>query len=118
MDVKTLDDQVNQAVLTGGAMEAFEKFYADDVVMQENSDEPFVGKDVNRKREEEFFASVEEFHGGQLLASAVGDDGVTFGEWEYDITFKGMGRVKMNQTSVRRWKDGKIASERFYYNKG
>jgi len=118
MDVKALDDKVNQAVLTGGALDAFEEFYADDVVMQENSDPPFVGKDVNRKREQEFFASVEEFHGGTLAASAVGDDGVTFGEWEYDITFKGMGRVKMNQVAVRRWKGGKIVSERFYYNKG
>ena len=86
--------------------------------MQENSDDPFVGKDVNRKREQEFFASVEEFHGAKLLASAVGDGGATFGEWEYDVTFKGAGRVTMNQVAVRRWKDGKVASERFYYNKG
>ena len=37
VDVKILDDQLNQQVLSGGALDAFEKFYADDIVMQENS---------------------------------------------------------------------------------
>ena len=66
--------------------------------------------------EEEFFSSVEAFNGGSVKASAVNGD-VTFSEWEYDLTFKGGKRVKMNQVAVRRWKNGKIASERFYYTK-
>jgi ketosteroid isomerase-like protein len=114
--VQELDKQLNDDVLTGKAMEAFEKYYADDVVMQENSEEPRRGKAANRKAEEEFFGSVESFNGGSVLASAVNGD-VTFSEWEYDITFKGGKRVKMNQVAVRRWKNGKIANERFYYNK-
>ena len=57
--VQELDKQVNDDVLSGKAMEAFEKYYADDVVMQENSEEPRSGKAANRKAEEEFFASVE-----------------------------------------------------------
>jgi ketosteroid isomerase-like protein len=115
--VQELDKQLNDDVLSGKAMEAFEKYYADDVVMQENSEEPRRGKDVNRKAEEEFFGSVEAFNGGSVKASAVSGD-VTFSEWEYDITFKGGKRVKMNQVAVRHWKNGKIVSERFYYNKG
>jgi hypothetical protein len=73
--------------------------------------------DVNRKAEEEFFGSVEAFNGGSVVSSAVNGD-VTFSEWEYDITFKGGKRVKMNQVAVRHWKNGKIVSERFYYDKG
>ena len=114
--VQELDKQLNDDVLSGKAMEAFEKYYADDVVMQENSDEPRRGKDANRKVEEEFFASVEKWNGGSVLSSAVNGD-VSFSEWEYDITFKGGTRVKMNQVAVRRWKNGQIASERFYYTK-
>lgn len=106
--------QLNQMILGGKVMEAFEQFYADDVVMQENFDPPSAGKEANRKREMDFFASVEQFHGSKLHAAAY-NDGVGLSEWEYDITFKGMGRVKMNQVSVRRWKDGKVAHERFYY---
>lgn len=116
-NIQELDQKVNEAVLNGTAMDAFEKYYADDVVMQENSDEPRSGKDANRKAEEQFFASVEKWNGGACTASAVNGD-VSFSEWEYDITFKGGTRVKMNQVAVRRWKNGKIVHERFYYNKG
>jgi ketosteroid isomerase-like protein len=115
--VQELDKQVNDDVLSGKAMEAFEKYYAEDVVMQENSEEPRRGKAANRKAEEEFFASVEAFNGGSVKASAVNGD-VTFSEWEMDITFKGGHRAKMNQVAVRHWKNGKIVHERFFYNKG
>ncbi len=115
--VQELDKQVNDDVLSGKAMEAFEKYYADDVVMQENSEEPRSGKAANRKAEEEFFASVEAFNGGSVKASAVNGD-VSFSEWEMDITFKGGRRVKMSQVAVRKWKNGKIVHERFFYNKG
>ena len=114
--VSELDHALNDAILTGKALEAFEQYYADDVVMQENSDEPRIGKDLNRKFEIEFFSSLAEFHEGKLVSSAVNGD-TTFGEWFMDITFKNGYRAKMAQVAVRRWKDGKIASERFYYHK-
>ena len=114
--VEALDQALNEAVLSGKAMEAFEQYYADDVVMQENSDEPRVGKDVNRKAEIEFFSSLEAFHDGKVLSRAVNGD-VTFSEWFTDITFKNGQRVKGAQVAVRRWKDGKIVHERFYYHK-
>lgn len=116
-DVVTLEHELNQAILSGKAMEAFDKFYADDVVMQENSEKPVRGKDANRKREEEFFASIEEFHGVELLGIGVGVD-TGYSEWMWDVTFKGVGRVKMEQVAVRRWRDDEVVNERFYYNKG
>ncbi|MCA9739622.1 MAG: SnoaL-like domain-containing protein [Gemmatimonadota bacterium] len=115
--VAELDHEVNQAILSGRALEAFETHYADDVVMQEPGVEPFVGKDRNRAREQEFFASVEDFHGAELVASAVDGD-TTFSEWMWDVTLKGVGRIRMEQVARRRWKDGKIVHERFYYTKG
>ena len=36
--------EINQLVLSGKAIEAFEKHYHDDVVMQENNNQPTVGK--------------------------------------------------------------------------
>lgn len=115
--VQELDKQLNDDVLSGKIMDAFEKYYADDVVMQENSEEPRVGKAANRKAEEDFMSSVEAFHGASVKASAVNGD-VAFSEWEMDITFKGGSRVKFNQVAVRHWKNGKVARERFFYNKG
>jgi len=116
-DTAALDRTLNDMVLSGKALEAFEKFYADDVVMQENSEEPRVGKAANRKAEEEFFASLQEFHEGKLLSSAVNGD-TSFSEWFMDVTFKNGHRYKLAQAAVRKWKDGKVVHERFYYNKG
>jgi hypothetical protein len=60
-DVATLDGQLNDQIAKGDILGAFDRFYAENVTMQENSDEPFAGKANNRKREEEFIASVQEF---------------------------------------------------------
>jgi ketosteroid isomerase-like protein len=109
-----LDNELNQMILTGRALEAFDLLYADDVVMQENNDEPRVGKAVNRKFEEEFFASVESWNDARLEGSAVNGD-LTFSQWFIDITLKGGHRHSMTQVAVRQWKNGKIAHERFFY---
>lgn len=116
-DVKTLDNQLNDQVLAGDILGAFEKFYAEDVVMQENTTEPRVGKDVNRQAELAFLDSVKEFHGAKVLGSAVEGDR-SYSEWELDVTFKTGQRVKLTQVAARQWRDGQIAFERFYYSKG
>ncbi len=115
--IAELDAELNKMILDGRMMDAFEQHYADDVVMQENSDAPTVGKAANRERELGFIAAVETFHGVTLLTSATAGD-VSFGEWTLDVTFKGAERSPMHQVTVRRWRNGKVASERFYYNKG
>ena len=116
-DVAALDKALNNQILTGDIMGAFEKFYAPDVVMQENSAEPFIGKEVNRKREQEFVNSIEAFHGASVVGSAITGD-LSYSEWTMDVTFKGGIRVQMAQVAARRWKNGQIVNERFYYNKG
>jgi len=117
LEVNALYEELNKQTQSGDALGAFERFYADDVVMQENSYEPSAGKDLNRKFEQEFFSSVEQLHGATLLGSAANRD-VSYSEWEYDITFKGGKLVKMSQVAARRWSRGKIVHERFYYNQG
>ena len=113
-NIAELDKKLNDAVLAGKAMEAFEELYDDNVVMQENSDPEFRGKDLNRKREQEFFASVEAWHGGAVLGSAAHGD-VSFSEWTMEVSIKGVGRIKLDQVAVRRWKNGKFVHERFYH---
>jgi hypothetical protein len=113
-NIGELNKKLDQAILTGRAMDAFEELYDDDVVMQENTDVEHRGKAVNRKREEDFFATIERVHGGQVLASGHGGD-VSFSESEVDVTVKGVGRITMAQVAVRRWKNGRIVHERFYH---
>jgi hypothetical protein len=113
-NLAALDQKVNDAILAGKAMDAFEELYADDVVMQDNTAEPWVGKQLNREREIQFFSSIEALHELKLVSSVVGDD-ISYSEWIYDLTFKGAVHARLEQVAVRRWKDGKIVNERFYY---
>ncbi len=114
MELKKLVAELNSMILEGKAMEAFEKYYAEDVVMQENDLPPTVGKDANREREKEFFSNLVEFRGAEVKGVAIGD-GITMVEWFFDYTHKDWGRRSYHQVAVQRWKDGKIVHERFYY---
>jgi ketosteroid isomerase-like protein len=107
-------EDIKNLVLQGKAMEAFEKYYGDDVVMQENEQPPTVGKEANRERELEFFSKLVEFRGADVKAVAFGDD-VIISEWFLDYTHADWGKITHDQVSVQRWKDGKVVHERFYY---
>lgn len=112
--IAELDKKLNDLILAGKVLEGFEEFYDDNVVMQENSDPETRGKDANRKREQEFLASVEAWHSGEVLSVAAGAD-ISFSEWRMDVTLKGVGRIALDQVAVRRWKNGKVVHERFYH---
>lgn len=106
-DIKTL-------VLQGKAIEAFEKYYGEDVVMQENELPATVGKAANRDRELDFFSKVVEFRSAEVKSVAFGED-VIISEWFVDYTHQDWGKVTHDQVSVQKWKDGKVVHERFYY---
>ena len=114
--INQLDQELNSMILNGQALDAFEKFYAENVVMTEPNGTRR-GKDANRDYEKQFFASVKEFHGAELKSSAVSGD-TSFSEWVWDVTFQDGNRVKMEQVARRRWNGDHVVHERFYYNAG
>ncbi len=116
-DIAQLDAQLNEMISRGEILRAFDHFYGEEVVMQENSKDPIRGKEACRKHEEEFLDSIAEFHGAEVGATGLGK-GVTFAEWVFDVTFKGGDRVKMTQVAVRHWRAGQVVNERFYYDTG
>lgn len=105
---------LNDLVLQGKALEAFEAYYDDNVIMQENENTPTVGKDSNRKREKEFYSSVVEFRSAKLLKLIVGEN-ITMTQWHYDYTHKDWGVRNYTQVSVQEWKNNKIIKEQFFY---
>ena len=113
-DVATLDKQLNEQILAGDILGAFDKYYADSVVMTEPNGTR-EGKAANREYEEKFVNSLEQVHGVELKTSAV-DGNRSLSEWVMDVTFKDGNRVKMEQVAAREWKDGQVVFERFYYN--
>ena len=107
--------KLNEMIVNGDALEAFDKFYADKVVMQENEQEPTVGKAENRQREEQFFNKVTEFRSAEPLNVTVGE-GCTIVEWYLDYTHEDWGVRNYKQVSVQEWEDGLITREKFYYS--
>lgn len=114
-DLNSRDQELNDMILHGKILEAFDKFYADDIVMEEDGNER-VGKEANREYEEQFVNSLEEFHSAEIKARGVDEDNrVTFSEWENDMTLEGVGRVQQAQVAVRTWdEEGQVTHEKFY----
>ncbi len=107
-------EELNQLVLQGRALEAFDKFYHPQVAMQENEQAPTIGKVANRSREEEFFNNVTEFRTAAVIVMAVNQN-VSFVVWKYDYTHRQWGVRNYTQVSVQRWQDGQIIHEQFFY---
>jgi hypothetical protein len=105
---------LNNLVISGKALEAFDKYYHNDVSMQENDLPPMVSKEANKKREIEFFNNVTEFRGAEVKGVGVGDD-ISFVIWHYDYTHKDWGVRNYSQVSIQQWEDGKIINEKFVY---
>jgi hypothetical protein len=106
--------ELNQLVLSGKSLEAFDKFYHTDVVMQENQSAPTVGKAANLQREKEFYGNITEFRGAEMKGLAIGDNMTTV-IWSYDYTHKEWGVKNYTQVSVQHWQDGQIIKEQFFY---
>ncbi len=108
-------NDLNGMILQGKALEAFDKYYHNDVVMQENNNPPVAGKAANREKEEDFFGAITEFREAEPIKVTAGEN-TTMVEWHFDYTHKDWGVKKYNQVAVQEWKDGQIIHERFYYN--
>ena len=102
----------------GQTMEAFEKYYADNcTVIEMPTGERREGKDAQRKAIQDWFGSVEEMHGGGVKSiTANEEDCTTCIEVWFDVSFKGQGRMKMEEVGVQKWQGDQIVEERFYYN--
>lgn len=107
---------LNEMILQGEILAAFDKFYADNVVMQENMNEPVQGKAANRLNEEAFVNGITEFRGARVKEVIYNDD-LAVVQWHFDFDHRDWGTRNYDQLSVQRWQNGKIVYEKFYYSK-
>ncbi|MFY0688710.1 MAG: nuclear transport factor 2 family protein [Cyclobacteriaceae bacterium] len=112
-------EQQLQSEASGDLLAAFEKYYHEDVVMEEPSFGKTEGKQANREREKSFAGMIKDFHGGGLKSiSANEEEATTATESWMEATFQDGNRVKMEQVSIKKWEGDKVIHERFYYNAG
>jgi|GEM_PF-123953 len=103
----------------GQMMEAFEKFYHNDIEMIEATGEVRKGKDFNREFELKFMEGIKEVHGSGVDGiTANEEDKITMSESWMDVTFKDGNRIRMEEMAVQHWEGDQIIKERFYYNPG
>ena len=106
--------EIYKMIGEGKMMDAFEKFYHQDVTMREIGEEPRVGKELNRAYELKFLSMVKDVHGAGITAMASDEEnGVVMIENWMDLTFQDGNRVKMEQVSVQKWDGDFIVQETF-----
>lgn len=116
MTYKQKSQALHDMIFSGQLMEAFEKYYHQDVVMQEVGEAERVGKDVNREYELKFLSMVKDVHGAGITAMTSDEEnGIVLIENWMDVTFQDGNRIKMEQVSVQKWDGDYIVHERFYH---
>ena len=110
-------EKLNALIKEGRIMEAFEKYYGEEVVIQVNGNSPITGKDQNRKREMIFLQEIEKLNNAEIMLVAFGgiDNDVSVTEWEINIENKEGVKKIIYRVNVQHWKDDKIIDEKIYF---
>ena len=111
-EITRLNGELNAMTGKGEILDALGKYYAEDCTFQEGNGEPRVGRAAQHAHLSAFFSTLKSFNGATLHSTGIGE-GVSLSEWTFDMTGPD-GPILWNEILVRRWKDGKVVSERFY----
>ncbi len=111
------EKDLQRLVGQGQLLDAFEKYYSENVVMEEPRFGKVEGKAANREREQQFVASIKEVHGGGARAiTSNEEEGITMSETWMDATYADGNRMMFEETSVKKWEGDQVVHEKFYYN--
>lgn len=117
MTTQQVADRLVALCRKGEISKAMEELYSDDIVSIEPEHAPTKsakGKKAVFEKGKQFASMIEERHGGSF------SDPIVSGSYfsaamMLDATFKGMGRMKLEEICVYEVKDGKIVWEQFYF---
>ncbi len=108
---------LNDLILRGSTLEAMQRFYADEVEMQENEDASKIGLELCLEHEKKNLDKVIRMK-SQLLNQAIDyDNQIVMSEWQFIITDKKEQTFKLTEISVQKWRNGKVWQEKFYFQK-
>ena len=100
----------------GQMLEAMNRYYAENVAMQENVSPPSVGFAENYAREEAFYGSLQALNFNLVSVVVEGDRAVI--NWVFDYTTADGTSYRMDEIAIQTWRDGKIVHERYIYDPG
>ena len=102
----------------GKNLECINELYAENVVSKEMPGMPgelITGRQNVWNKSKEWLESVEDFHASSISEPVVAGNFFT-AKMGFDCTFKDRGRQQMEEVCVYEVKDGKIASEQYFYS--
>lgn len=112
-------EKLNVLLRDGKIMEAFEKYYRADVVIQVNGNAPTIGVNGNdtNKREMVFLQEIEKLKSSEIKSVTFGgtDDNISMTEWAITIENKNGDQKIVHRVNVHHWKDNKIINEKLYF---
>ncbi|WP_075343774.1 SnoaL-like domain-containing protein [Tenacibaculum agarivorans] len=102
----------------GKNLECINELYAENVVSKEMpgvlDGELLSGKQEVYNKSKQWLENVVEFHSSEITEPVIADNHFS-AKMAFDVTFKDRGRQQMDELCVFEVKDGKIASEQFFY---
>ncbi len=119
MTTKQVADRLVALCRQGDILKAGQELYSDDIVSNEpaNSQMPVKiakGKKAVAEKGKAFADSIYVSHGQKISDPIVGGSFFSIA-WYLDVTFKGMGRMQLDEVCVYEVRDGKIVWEQFYF---
>ena len=110
-------ENLNVLIKEGKIIDAFEKYYGENVIIQVNGNSPITGKEQNRKREMIFLQEIEKLNSADINSVTFGgkDDNVSMTEWAINIENKEGVKKIVYRVNVQHWKDDKIINEKLYF---
>ena len=117
MQLKHNVEKLNTLIKEGKIMEAFNKYYGDDVVIQVNGNGAITGKEQNRKSEMIFLKEIEKLSSAEIKSMTFGgiDDNITMTEWSLNVDNKDSEKKTIHRVNVQHWKNDLIINEKVYF---
>jgi hypothetical protein len=93
----------------------YERFYDENVVVQENLQAPRVGREISIARQQRMNANVKEVHDFKIGAVLVDGDRSMI-EMHLELTTVDGYRIRLEEVGMQTWKNDRIIHERYFYD--
>ena len=114
MSIKPQVLDLIRLVEDGQMLDAFTKYYGENIAMQENTFAPTVGFKANYDREAAFYGSLLALKFTLVSYLIEGNRAVI--NWVFDYTTPDGKRYRMDEVAIQTWENGKIVHERYIYD--
>jgi hypothetical protein len=110
-------EKLNDLVRKGKLLEAFDRYYDKNIVLQIDGGFASFGRNEERSRESIFFQDIGKLQSVEVKSVAIGgrNNDVSMTEWAINIVNKEGRREVVYRVNVQKWKSGRIVNEKIYF---